>query len=90
MAKRFESDDPLEMVGVFLPTAPEVDATGEMARTFVEEFALMGFPAQRILRLFQNPFYAGAHLIYRQRGEDYVRAVIGRVLKPGREGGSDA
>jgi len=87
MAKEFESDDPWEIVGVVVPTAPGEDATGEMARALVEEFALMGYSPERLLRLFETPFYAGAHAIYRARGEAFVRQTIDKVL---REGGKDA
>ncbi len=87
MAKEFESDDPWELVGVLVPTAPGEDATGEMARALVEEFALMGYSPERLLRLFETPFYAGAHAIYRARGEAFVRQTIDKVL---REGGKDA
>jgi len=90
MGKQLESDDPFEMVRVLVPTGPDEDATGEMARSFAEEFALMGFTAERILRLFRNPFYAGAHIIYRQRGEEFVRQIISQVLNPPREGKNHA
>jgi hypothetical protein len=89
MAKQLEQDDPFEMVGVIVPTAPGHDATAEMARAFVEEFALLGFTEERLLRLFKNPFYAGAHAIYRQRGEEFVRQIIDQVLTPAWEGRSD-
>jgi hypothetical protein len=51
-----------------------------MARCFIEEFALMGWSTDRILRLFRNPFYAGANIVYRQRGEGYVKALIAQTL----------
>lgn len=88
MAKAFERDDPFAMVGVFLPVEPDQDAAAEMARVFIEEFALMGFSAERILRLFKSPFYASAHLLYQQRGEAFVRESIDQVLRPagGEEG----
>ncbi len=86
MAKRFEDGDPFEMIGVIVPTAPDHDATTEMARALVEEFVLMGFTEERLLRLFKNPFYAGAHAIYRQRGEEFLRQIIHQVLNSGGEG----
>jgi hypothetical protein len=86
MAKDMESDDPYEMVGVLVPTAPGEDATGQMALSFVEEYALMGFTGGQILHLFRNPFYAGAHMVYEQRGEAYVQEIIDQVLSPTGEG----
>ncbi len=80
MTKRFESGDPFETVAVGIVTAE--DTTDEMARTFVEEFALLGFNASRVLSLFRNPFYAGAHMIYERRGEEFVRRLIREVFGP--------
>ncbi len=87
MAKEFDSDDPWEIVGVLVPTAPDQDATAEMARALVEEFALMGYSPERLLRLFQTPFYTGDHAIYEARGEAFVRQTIDDVLHACRGGG---
>ncbi len=90
MMKQMESDDPFEMVGVVVPTAPGEDVTALMARSFVEEFALMGCTAEQILRVFKNRFYVGAHAVYEQRGEGFIRDIIGQVLSPDREGHANA
>ncbi len=75
--KEFEDDDPMELVPVFLPEGdPEA-----MAECFVEEFIWLGYDSQRLLDLFRNPFYAGAHAIYRNRGEAYVLRLIDRMRK---------
>jgi len=66
--------DPLILVGVGLPSGPE--APREMAYVFAEEFARMGYGADRILGLFRQPFYAAAHGAYRTLGEPAVRAII--------------
>ena len=81
MTKGFQPDDPFEMVAVTVSTAE--DTTEEMARTFVEEFALMGFTAGRVMRLFKNPYYAGAHMVYQSRGEEFVRGLIDEVFGAG-------
>jgi hypothetical protein len=81
MAKQLQPEDPFEMVAVGLPTTE--DRTDEMARTFVEEFALMGLTAERIMRLFEHPFYAGAHMVYQSRGEEFVRGLIDEVFGSG-------
>jgi len=80
MSKQLESDDPYTLVGVVVPETAGHDSTAEMARTFVEEFALMGYSPGLILRLFKRPFYLGAHMIYRQRGEEFVRSIIAETL----------
>ena len=55
--------DPNMLIGVMLPA--DAAATTEMAYVFAEEFARMGHDGPQILRMFQNPFYAGAHGAYR-------------------------
>jgi hypothetical protein len=78
LTKQHEQTDPFEAVAVGISTAE--DTTDEMARTFVEEFALLGFPPERVLRLFRNPFYAGAHMVLERRGDEFVRALIREVF----------
>jgi hypothetical protein len=66
--------DPQVLVGVALPSSEE--AAREMAYVFAEEFARMGMDAREVLSLFTNPFYAGAHQIYRALGADAVRGIV--------------
>ena len=70
--------DPNILVGVVLPADQE--AVRDMAYVFAEEFARMGFNEARILRLFKNPFYAGAHQAYRALGEEAVRSIVEECL----------
>ena len=79
--KPTEAEDPYELVGTILPSPPGYDAQGEMARCFIEEFALMGWTGQRILRLFKNPFYQGPYAIYQTRGEEFVRDIIRQIFE---------
>jgi hypothetical protein len=73
-AKTAEPDDPLELVGVPVPVD---EATfDEMARCFVEEFVRDGWSDVRLLALFRSPFYAGLHVIWRRRGERWVRDLV--------------
>jgi hypothetical protein len=66
--------DPQMLVGVLLPSGPE--AMRDMAYVFAEEFARLGHGREQILRLFRNPFYAGAHGAYRTLGADETAAII--------------
>lgn len=66
--------DPNVLVGVTLPA--DAEATKEMAYVFAEEFARMGYARDGLLRLFKNPYYAGAHGAYRDLGEEAIRAII--------------
>lgn len=76
-AKPFEPDDPLALVGVAVPT--DADALDEMARCLVEEYLREGWEEGRLLALFRDPFYRTPHMIYRARGEEYVRQLIEQV-----------
>jgi len=77
--KDFEPDDPFQPVAVALPT-PGYDGMEAMARCFVEEYALMGWPPERIYRLFTIPEFAGSYSVFQERGEAYVRSVIASVF----------
>jgi len=88
-----EPDDPLELVGVPVPVD---EATfDEMARCLVEEYVRDGWNDARLLALFRSPFYAGLHVVWRRRGEGWVRAEIAAARErwrrpdPARSRGSD-
>lgn len=51
----------------------------KMARTFVEEYMLMGWSDEEILSLFQEPFYKGTHDILKKQGEPFVKKIIAEV-----------
>ncbi len=69
-----DPSDPNVLVGVILPA--ERESFREMARTFAEEFAWLGYDEERLMQLFRRPFYAGAHQAYRALGEPEVRKLI--------------
>jgi hypothetical protein len=73
-SKPAEPDDPLALVGVPIPVD---EATfDEMAEVFIDEFVRDGWPDDRLLAAFRSPFYAGLHVVWRRRGEGWVRARI--------------
>ena len=74
-----EPDDPHVLVGVSLPAG--ASATREMAETFSDEFAHMGFDRDAILRLFRTPFYAGAHAALQILGEAEVGRIVDESLR---------
>jgi len=76
-AKPFEPDDPLALVGVTVPT--DDGGLDEMARCLIEEYLREGWEEDRLLALFRNPFYRTPHIIYRARGEGFVRQLIEEV-----------
>ncbi len=75
-----ESDpaDPMEFHGVGVPGTPTSDR--DMATAVVEEFLLLGFDRERILRLFRDPYYAGTHRIAAERGMEFVNGIVDEVL----------
>jgi hypothetical protein len=77
-----DAEDPLEIVGVVFDRPIDGAAHEEMARTFVEEYALMGWSARRLLDMFRRPFYAGAHDAYERMGEARIAQLIEETLGP--------
>ena len=69
-----DSDDPMELVGVSLPADQE--AVKEMAYTFAEEFAQLGYGEQRLLKLFRSPTYAAAHQAWLALGDEEVQRIV--------------
>jgi len=80
-AKVLEPTDPMEPVAVVLAT-PGFDGVAAMGRTFVEEFAMMGWTRDRIARMFTTPRYAGAHAVWRALGSDAIEELIDDVFRP--------
>jgi len=84
--KSVEDDDPYELVGVRFPVPEGVDADAELARIFVEEYAVIGWSPQRIRELFAAPLFAGAHDLVRRRGQGIVDDAIATVFGESSEG----
>ncbi len=72
--KDVEADDPMELKGVMLPA--DTEANRDMAYVFAEEFARLGYDRARLLWLFKNPFYAGAHGTYQALGEKEILSIV--------------
>lgn len=79
LRKDFEEDDPYALVGQGFPCPEGYDSMGEMARTFIEEYALLGHSEAFVLGLFRNPRYQGPHGVLVARGEAYVRGLLSEV-----------
>jgi len=70
----FVDEDPMELVGMVMPGEPGM--LEAMAVAFVEEYVLLGWDEPRLMTLFVNPLFMATHRIYRQKGDEYVRALI--------------
>ena len=79
--KAAEATDPYVASAVEIST-PNHDGTAAMARTFVEEFARIGWSRNRISQMFRKPSYIAAYLVYQTRGPEFVAGVIDEVLGP--------
>lgn len=71
----FVDEDPLELVGMVMPG--EAGQLERMAETIVEEYVRMGWNERRLMSLFANPMFLATHRIYLQKGENYVKELIG-------------
>jgi hypothetical protein len=76
--KAWESDDPMMLTGIVLPAADEASLR-EMAVCFIEEFLQDGWSDEQLRAMFRNPCYRGPYLVWRQKGDAYVDAVIQEV-----------
>lgn len=91
MAKEFEDDDPMELIGSVMGIGE--DGMEEIGLTFVEELARMDWSQEEILTIFSDPFYRGPHTVFRAKGAEYVKRLIVSVMgadnptpKPGEPG----
>ena len=77
MTKKFEPEDPMELMGVEVPGGdPDQVLDG-----IVQEYLLLGWKPPRILSLFRSPYFSGTHQIYRQKGEAYVKERVQRLAE---------
>ena len=58
----------------------ETESVHETVCSFAEEFARRGYDGPKILRMFQNPFYAAAHDAYLALGHDPTASIIDKCL----------
>jgi len=73
-----DPQDPNVLVGVELPA--DIESTRQMAWAFAEEFAALGFDERRLMALFAQPFYAGAHQALCLLGEEEIRTIVAQSL----------
>ena len=71
--------DPHSLVGVEVPASQE--ASLDMAYVIAEEFARLGFGEERLMHLFQNPFYQNAHQALKIVGEEKIESIIREALE---------
>ena len=67
--------DPMTLHGMMFETEDDA-AVREMAACFIEEYLRLGFSADRILKMFRTPGYAGTRLACAALGEETIAALI--------------
>ena len=72
--KEFESDDPMELQGIWMDGDPDY-----MLDCVVEEYLRLGWPPDQILRLFGSPSYPVLHQMLHVRGTEALRARIQQI-----------
>ena len=76
----------MEMVGVQLSCQSE-NQLRDMALCFAEEFVREGWGEEKLLKMFQSPFYQGPYLVWKQKGDEFVTSVIKEALNMWRPNG---
>ena len=87
----FDPEDPIEIVGIELSHQTE-SQLHDMALCFAEEFVREGWNKERLLKMFQSPFYQGPYLVWKQKGDDFVKSIIDeatRMWRPNRRSYED-
>ena len=74
-----DPEDPMELVGVEL--AANENQLHDMALCFAEEFVREGWSRAQVLAMFKNPFYAGPHLAWKQKGDAFIENAIEEAIQ---------
>ena len=80
-----EAEDPMELRAHAVPA--EAGSLDSMAEALVDEFVRLGAPAEQILQMFRDPFFALTHAIWQRRGDGYCTTLVERVTASYRWGG---
>lgn len=81
MNEQQHHDNPsdFELTHYVVPGEAGRDHIEEMAEAFVIEFKRMRWTDEAILAMFRNPFYAGPHYVYKEKGEQCVIDLIKNI-----------
>lgn len=71
--------DPMMLHGVAVETSNDA-AMAEMAECFIDEYARLGFDANRILHMFNTRGYSGPFMATTALGQDRIRELVSTVL----------
>ena len=74
--EQFENPADFELTHHLVPGEPGRDHVEEMAEAFIIEFKRMRWSNDAIVALFRNPYYAGPHYVYKERGEEFIKQLL--------------
>ncbi len=66
---------------MFMDIPADENFYDQMARTFIEEYMMMGWADDEILALFHEPYYRGTYDILQKKGEEFVKNLIDEVRR---------
>jgi hypothetical protein len=69
-----DANDPIHLQRMIVES--EDDVTREMAECFILEYLRMGYPAERVLSMFQIPEYIGPSKAWRELGEATIAKMV--------------
>lgn len=69
-----DETDPMDLNGMVIQT--DEDVTREMADCFIMEYMRLGYPADRIIAMFQLPLYIGPYRAWQSLGGETISAMI--------------
>lgn len=75
--KEFEEDDPMQMNATEIPC--DEKHFDEMVEAIIEEYLMMGWNDEQILKLFQHEFFQMTYAIRKKKGEEFIRNKIASV-----------
>lgn len=77
MVKEFEHSDPLELKGIEI-SGGDIEF---QAKAMIGEFIAMGTSKEDLIRMFNDPFYAGIYHLTQLLGEDKIIDLINECLE---------
>lgn len=75
--KEFEEEDPMQMNATEIPC--DERHFDEMVEAIIEEYMMLGWNDEQILKLFNTKFFQLTYSIRQKKGEDYIKNKIASI-----------
>jgi hypothetical protein len=76
LSRMLEPEDPLELMATPAPGDPDV-----MVESIVQEFVWMGWSAEQLLEIFQNPMYPVLNQLREHLGDEVIRDKVQTIVE---------